>query len=76
MTAVTLEEAQARLAELVAQLRPGEELVITQHDQAVARLVGERTLPLPPRKPGNCRDMLRIMAEDDEHLKDFTEYVP
>ncbi len=33
---VTIEEAQARLPELIAQLVPGEELVITQNDQPVA----------------------------------------
>ena len=41
MSTVTLEEAQARLPELIARLAPGEELIITRDAQPVARLVGE-----------------------------------
>jgi len=28
-----------------------------------------------PRQPGNCKGMLTIGADDDEHLKDFAEYM-
>ena len=38
-TTVTLEEAQAHLAELISQLTPGEEVVITDNQQPVARLL-------------------------------------
>ena len=44
-----------------------------QHDHYI-----HGTLPLParqPRKPGNCKGMLTILAEDDEHLQDFAEYM-
>jgi hypothetical protein len=27
------------------------------------------------RKPGNCKGMLTIAADDNEHLKDFEEYM-
>jgi antitoxin (DNA-binding transcriptional repressor) of toxin-antitoxin stability system len=39
---VTLEEAQADLEELIASLAPGEEIVITEDEQVVARLIGAR----------------------------------
>jgi antitoxin (DNA-binding transcriptional repressor) of toxin-antitoxin stability system len=39
---VTVEEAQAKLKELIGKLAPGEEVVITENQLAVARLVGER----------------------------------
>jgi antitoxin (DNA-binding transcriptional repressor) of toxin-antitoxin stability system len=34
---VTLEEAQAHLPELIGKLAPGEELIITQDQQPVAK---------------------------------------
>ena len=47
---VTLNEAQIHLPELIARLTPGEDIVITQDDKAVARLVAERQTPVT-RKP-------------------------
>jgi antitoxin (DNA-binding transcriptional repressor) of toxin-antitoxin stability system len=41
MTKVTIEEAQANLKELIHQMRPGEELIITENQQAVAKLLRE-----------------------------------
>ena len=76
MSTVTLEEAQAKLPELIAHLAVGEELIITRDQRPVARLSAE---PLPaqkPRSPGTAKGMLTIVAEDDEHLKDFEEYMP
>ena len=71
-TTVTIEEAQAHLPELIAQLIPGEELVITQNNQPVAEL---RPLPTGKSQPqfGSCKGKLVILTEDDEHLKDFNE---
>jgi antitoxin (DNA-binding transcriptional repressor) of toxin-antitoxin stability system len=75
MTTVTLEEAQARLPELVSALQPGQELLITQGAQPVARLI-----PVPAGKPqpqfGSCKGKLVVLVEDDEHLNDFAEYMP
>ncbi len=75
MTAITIEEAQAHLAEVIEKLAPGEELIITRDARPVAQLTG-----LPPEKPspifGRGRGKLIILAEDDEHLKDFEEYMP
>jgi antitoxin (DNA-binding transcriptional repressor) of toxin-antitoxin stability system len=72
---ITIEEAQNQLAELIAGLIPGEEIVITQNDQPVA---GLRALFMKNPKPrfGNCQGKLIILAEDDDHLKDFEEYMP
>jgi antitoxin (DNA-binding transcriptional repressor) of toxin-antitoxin stability system len=74
-TTIPLEEAQARLAELIEHLSPGDEIVITREEQPVAKLVGSRPAPRP-RQPGNCKGMLTIVSDDDEHLKDFEEYMP
>ena len=43
MPTVTIEEAQNKLSELIHRLVPGEEVVITENDQPVARLA--RTEP-------------------------------
>jgi prevent-host-death family protein len=72
---VTIEEAQAKLSDLIHQLTPGEEVVITENNQPVAKLVvspGEKSRP----QPGRCKGMLTIVAEDDEHLEHFKEYMP
>jgi antitoxin (DNA-binding transcriptional repressor) of toxin-antitoxin stability system len=71
----TIEEVQARLPQILESLAPGEEIVITRSGQAVARLT------LPPGRPkgapvaGRAKGMLIVNAEDDEHLKDFAEYM-
>lgn len=75
-TIITIEEAQAHLPELIAQLQPGEELLIQSHEQTIAKLVGSPHPRLKPRKPGSAVGKLVILAEDDEHLADFREYMP
>ena len=73
---LTLEEAQTQLLDVVHRLHTGEEVVITEGDQVVARIVGENR-PLRQRPgPGLCKGMITIVSEDDEHLKDFAEYMP
>ncbi len=76
MTTITIEEAQAKLPELIGTLSKGEELVITQAGRIVARIVGERSEPRQRRVPGFAKGMMTIVAEDDDHLKDFAEYMP
>lgn len=75
MSTVTLEEAQARLPQLIERLQPGEIIVITRDQIPVARLLGEEPVRRQPRRPGNCKGMLTIVAADEEHLKDFAEYM-
>ncbi|MBS0210333.1 MAG: type II toxin-antitoxin system prevent-host-death family antitoxin [Planctomycetes bacterium] len=45
MTTVSIQEAQANLAQLIHQLPPGDELVITENNQPVARLVASGAPP-------------------------------
>ena len=74
-TIVTMEEAQAKLPELVAHLDMGAELIITLDQKPVARLMREQASPRKPRKAGSAKGKLVILQEDDEHLKDFAEYM-
>ena len=75
MTSVTLEEAQAILPELIDHLPAGKELLITRNARSHSRLVAEERPKRKPRKAGNCQGVLVIVADDDEHLKDFVEYM-
>ncbi len=72
---VELDEAQATLGELIAGLQPNDEVVIVKDHKPVAKLVP--TAPVrTTRKAGNCKGMITLLVEDDEHLKDFEEYMP
>ena len=75
-TTITLEEAQAKLRDVIAHLPPGGEVAITDGDQVVARIVGAGRSPRQRPGPGLAKGMISIVADDDEHLKDFAEYMP
>ena len=75
MPVVTIEEAQARLPELIEHLAADEELVITRNEKPIARLLTEDKLNRQPRRAGSAKGLLTILSEDDEHLKDFAEYM-
>lgn len=71
---VTLEEAQAHLADLISKLGPGDEVVILKDDLPVAKLTAEQSLTRKQRRPGSAKGKLIIHAEDNEHLQDFRVY--
>lgn len=75
MTTVTLKEAQSGLADIIHRLTPGDEVVITENDQPVARIVP--TLPIPKkahRQLGTMKGIVLYMAHDfDAPLEDFKE---
>jgi antitoxin (DNA-binding transcriptional repressor) of toxin-antitoxin stability system len=75
MSTVTIEEARARLDELIARLRPGEELLITDKGQPLAQV--KKAAPTSwPCKAGSYRKAEFWMAPDfDAPLEDFKEYV-
>ncbi len=78
MTTVTIEEAQARLPQIIQGLRPGEELMITDHGTPLARVQKAQTalaLQLRPA-PGLGQGFITVVSDDDEHLQDFAEYAP
>ncbi len=73
---ITVEEAQARLKELIERLAPGEEIVITENERAVARLVAERPAGVPRPAPGLGQGSILYMAADfDEPLEEFKDSV-
>ena len=63
------------LTELIAGLQADDEVVIMKDHKPVAKLVPSSPVSTT-RKAGNCKGMITILAEDDEHLEDFKEYMP
>jgi antitoxin (DNA-binding transcriptional repressor) of toxin-antitoxin stability system len=68
---VTLEEAQSHLKELINKLDAGEEVVITENERAVAKLIGQSPKRRLRPPPGLGKGMMTIVSDDDEHLKGF-----
>ena len=76
MTTVSIQEAEGHLSKLIHQLKPGDEVVITENNQPVARLIAQASPTRKPRQRESAKGKLVIHAEDNEHLEDFTEYMP
>ena len=85
MTTVTIEEAQAKLPQLIEQLHPGEEITITAHGQPLAQVKksGRTSWPSVPGTaavsrpgPGLCNGAILYMSPDfDAALEDMKEYM-
>jgi prevent-host-death family protein len=83
MTTITLQEAQANLAELVQRLAPGETVTITENDRPVARLIPVPTVrqrPPRPRPPitgvpnaGSCEGLFVVPDDFKEPLVEMRE---
>ena len=75
MQTATVEQVQTHLPEFLARVEVGEEVLIVQAGKPVGRLV-----PAPLAKgtaiAGRGKGNLVIHSDDDEHLKDFAEYMP
>ncbi len=73
---LTVQEAQEYFAKVIADLTPGSEVVITKDSLPIAKIISTSEKVRQPRKPGSAKGKLIILAEDDEHLLDFQEYMP
>ena len=74
MTQVTLEEAQARLPELIEAAMRGDEIVIARNDQPSVKLTPIRAGRPRPRF-GSARGKISMSDNFDEPLEDFKEYM-
>lgn len=79
MSTLTLEEAGSQLARLVQQIsESGEEIVLTDGDKPVARLVAVVPAPEPARpRPrfGSAKGLVTVSPDFDAPLEDFAEYM-
>jgi len=72
-TIVSLEKAEHELRELIRGLTGGSEIVISQNDRPIARLVG--IAPSSERTLGTMAGTVTYMSDDfDAPLEDFQEY--
>jgi antitoxin (DNA-binding transcriptional repressor) of toxin-antitoxin stability system len=70
-----LAAAQSSLSELVAEMVPGDELVLTTADEPVA-IVTRPPRTSWPSEPGTAKDRSFWMSPDfDAPLDDFAEYM-
>ena len=76
MSTVTLQDAQSRLGEIIAGLKPGDSVEITSNGSPLASLTRANGHHRKERIPGSAIGELQVLADDDEHLRDFGEYLP
>ena len=73
MTTITIQEAQATLTDLIHRLSAGDEVLITEDDQPVAKLVST-----PPREApqfGTLAGTVLSMDRFDDPMEEFAEYM-
>jgi prevent-host-death family protein len=74
MHIVSIDEARNNLTELIHRLSPGQEIVITENDQPVARLVAAGPAVRKRRKLGTLKGTVLYMAPDfDAPLEEFKD---
>jgi prevent-host-death family protein len=85
MSTITLQEAQANLADVVHRLAPGESVTITENDRPVARLISAPNVPQRPPRPrppatgvpraGKYEGRLIVPPDFKEPLEEMREYL-
>jgi prevent-host-death family protein len=75
MSTVTLQEAQAKLSELIHGLTPGDEVLITENNQPVAKLASTQPKKQWPCKAGSAKGKIHMAPNLDEPLDEFKEYM-
>lgn len=72
---ISIEQAQLKLADLLDKSAKGKAIELTRNGQTFARIVPARPADKRPRRPGFARDLIQVISDDDEHLKDFAPYM-
>lgn len=76
MTSLEIERAPSDLQQLVVDLEPGEELVLTDSGTPMAKIVRLPTQSAVPRKAGSAVGKILYIAPDfDAPLEEFKEYM-
>lgn len=71
---IKLDEAKARLLDLIEAAIKGEEVFILKDDQQAVQLVPVEPLRQP--KFGSAEGLIIIAEDFDAPLEDFSEYIP
>jgi antitoxin (DNA-binding transcriptional repressor) of toxin-antitoxin stability system len=75
MSTISIQEAQACLPDLIRRLSPGEEVLITDNSQPIAKLARTEPTKQWRCKAGSARGKIHIAPEFDEPLEEFKEYM-
>ena len=75
MSTITIQEAQANLLELIHKLPPGDEVVITENNEPVAKLARTAMEQQWPCKAGSAKGRIRFAPDFNEPLEEFKEYM-
>jgi prevent-host-death family protein len=78
MTQITLKEAETQFSRLIRAASQGEEVVITEDDKPIARLVpvapsAQAARPRP--RFGSGKGVFQMAPDFDAPLEDFKEYM-
>lgn len=74
MYRIELEKAKAQIDSLLQSALDGEEIVITQNEQPVLKLVPISTAK-SRRRSGSAKGLITMSDDFDEPLEDFAEYM-
>ncbi|HEU0015761.1 MAG TPA: type II toxin-antitoxin system prevent-host-death family antitoxin, partial [Longimicrobium sp.] len=72
--AVDLDQAQARLPELVRQVSRGEDVILTEDGEPVAKIIPFRRAQ-GPREFGSAKGLIHMADDFDAPLEDFRDYM-
>jgi antitoxin (DNA-binding transcriptional repressor) of toxin-antitoxin stability system len=75
MSMISVQDAQARLADLIRGLSPGQVVTITENDQPVARLARTEPNDYWPCKAGSARGKIWMAPDFEAPLEEFEEYM-
>jgi antitoxin (DNA-binding transcriptional repressor) of toxin-antitoxin stability system len=75
MVTITIQEAQAQLLDLIHRLQDGDEVVITENDQTVAKLARTEPKKQWPCKAGSAKGKIWMAPDFDAPLEDFKDYM-
>jgi antitoxin (DNA-binding transcriptional repressor) of toxin-antitoxin stability system len=88
MQQIDLDEAKTQMASLIQSALDGEEVIITENDQPVLRIVRvsgadapaflhgrDARVTKPRRQSGSAKGLISMSDDFDEPLEDFTEYM-
>jgi antitoxin (DNA-binding transcriptional repressor) of toxin-antitoxin stability system len=74
MTRIELNEAKRQLGALIDVALSGEEVLITQDQQPVLKLV-RVTQPAGRRKAGSAKGLIKLASDFDAPLEEFRPYM-
>ncbi len=77
MSRIDIDDAKARINELIAEAVSGEEIVITQNERPIVKLVAVSDPEVQPVRiqPGSAIGLMTVGDDFYEPLSDFEEYM-